>query len=111
VSRTASCTSRGTSTSTGPDPPERAKSKARVSVAGSSATSRTCQAPLTNGRTTPTMSHSWNASVPISDERTWPVTHTRGVESILASAIGVTRFVAPGPDVASTTPGRPEARA
>jgi len=34
-----------------------------------------------------------------------------GVESIQASAIGVTRFVAPGPEVAMATPGRPEARA
>ena len=36
---------------------------------------------------------------------------TSGVESIHASAIGVTRFVAPGPEVAIATPTRPEARA
>src|SRR3972149_3683498 len=36
---------------------------------------------------------------------------TSGVESIQASAIGVTRFVAPGPDVAIATPTLPEARA
>jgi hypothetical protein len=36
---------------------------------------------------------------------------TNGVESIRASAIGVTRLVAPGPEVANTTPGRPELRA
>ena len=35
----------------------------------------------------PVMSHSWNASVPIRCERTWPVTKTSGVESISASAM------------------------
>ena len=39
--------------------------------------------------------------------RTWPVMQTSGVESIHASAIGVTRFVAPGPEVAKATPTRP----
>ena len=43
--------------------------------------------------------------------RTWPVMQTSGVESIHASAIGVTRLVTPGPDVAMATPTRPEARA
>ena len=32
---------------------------------------------------------------------------TTGTESIAASAKGVTRFVAPGPDVAIHTPTRP----
>ena len=50
-------------------------------------------------------------SVPIRCERTWPVMQTSGVESIHASAIGVTRFVAPGPEVAMQTPTRPDARA
>ena len=57
----------------------------------------------------PVMSHSWNASVPIRCERTWPVMQTSGVESIQASAIGVTRFVAPGPgrgDRDADPPGR-----
>jgi hypothetical protein len=71
----------------------------------------TSQECFTIGRVIPVASVSWNASVPISDERTWPVTQTRGVESIHASAIGVTRFVTPGPDVAIATPTRPEARA
>ncbi len=53
------------------------------------------------------MSHSWNAFVPISVLDTCPVMQTSGVESIAASAIGVTRFVAPGPEVASTTPTGP----
>ena len=57
------------------------------------------------------MSHSWNAFVPISALDTWPVMQTSGVESMAASAMGVTRFVAPGPEVASTTPQAPDARA
>jgi hypothetical protein len=37
--------------------------------------------------------------------------HTRGDESIIAVAIPVTMFVAPGPDVPITTPTFPVARA
>jgi hypothetical protein len=59
----------------------------------------------------PTASVSWNASVPMRFVRTWPVMATSGVESIQASAIGVTRFVAPGPDVAIATPTLPDPRA
>ena len=42
---------------------------------------------------------------------TWPVITTMGMESIIASAMGVTMFVAPGPEVTSTTPGLPVERA
>ena len=42
---------------------------------------------------------------------TWPVIATTGELSIWAVASPVTRLVAPGPDVATHTPGRPEARA
>ena len=80
-------------------------------MCGSSSTSWTSHECLTIGIVIPVMSHSWNASVPIRNERTWPVMQTSGVESIHASAIGVTRFVAPGPDVATATPTRPDARA
>ena len=38
---------------------------------------------------------------------TWPVMQTIGVESSHASAIGVTRFVAPGPDVDAPPISRP----
>ena len=41
--------------------------------------------------------------------RTWPVMKTVGTESIIASVIGVIRLVAPGPEVASATPTRPDA--
>ena len=85
--------------------------KAALITCGRSATSWTSQECLTTGIVIPVMSHSWKASVPISVERTWPVMQTIGVESIQASAIGVTRFVAPGPEVAIATPTRPDARA
>ncbi len=38
---------------------------------------------------------------------TWPVTTTNGMESMKASARGVTMLVAPGPLVTMATPGRP----
>ena len=62
-------------------------------------------------RETSTIGVSWNASVPMTWVGTWPVMATSGIESILASASPVTRFSAPGPEVAITTPGRPVARA
>ena len=61
------------------------------------------------GRVIPEMSASWKASVPIWARPTWPVMATMGTESMYASAIGVTRFVAPGPDVAMQTPTLPDA--
>jgi hypothetical protein len=63
------------------------------------------------GSVMPVMSVSWNASEPSMAAGTCPVMHTRGVESIWAVAIPVTRFVAPGPEVATATPTRPLARA
>jgi hypothetical protein len=44
--------------------------------------------------------------VAITAVATWPVTASTGTESMLASAIPVTRFMAPGPDVAMQTPVR-----
>jgi hypothetical protein len=84
---------------------------ASFSTRGTSFASWMSHECLTIGIVTPVMSHSWNASVPISGVRTCPVMQTSGVESIQASAIGVTRFVAPGPEVAIATPTRPDARA
>ena len=66
---------------------------------------------LTIGAVMPITSASWKAFVPRSAVLTCPVTNTVGTESMAASAIGVTRFVAPGPLVAKATPGRPVARA
>ena len=42
---------------------------------------------------------------------TWPVMATMGTESIQALARPVTRFVAPGPEVAKQTPTLPVTRA
>jgi len=58
-------------------------------------------------RVMPTVSHSWNASVPIAAVGTWPVMPTIGIESIYASHSGVTRLVAAGPLVTIATPGLP----
>ena len=57
----------------------------------------------------PWMSASWKASVPMAPRGTWPVIATIGTESMYASAIGVTRLVAPGPEVAMQTPTLPVA--
>ena len=59
------------------------------------------------GRVMPVMSVSWKASEPMAARPTWPVMTTIGTESICAVAMPVTRLVAPGPDVAQATPGRP----
>jgi hypothetical protein len=66
---------------------------------------------LEQWRVMPTVSASWNASVPISAVGTWPVMTTIGIESISASVMPVTALVAPGPEVTSTTPGLPVERA
>ena len=66
---------------------------------------------LTIGAVMPITSASWNALLPRSAVRTWPVTNSVGTESMCASQIGVTRFVAPGPLVANATPTFPVARA
>ena len=42
---------------------------------------------------------------------TWPVMHTSGIESISASVRPVMAFVAPGPEVTSSTPTLPVDRA
>ncbi len=62
---------------------------------------------LVIGMVMPTMSASWNASVPITPLETWPVMATSGTESMWASMMAVTRLVAPGPEVAMQTPTRP----
>ena len=63
------------------------------------------------GSVIPMTSVSWNASRPIMGRATWPVIATTGELSMCAVASPVTRFVAPGPDVATHTPIRPLARA
>ncbi|EKE14003.1 MAG: hypothetical protein ACD_12C00719G0002 [uncultured bacterium] len=55
----------------------------------------------------PITSVSWKASLPRNSAATCPVIQTIGTESIIASAIPVTRLVAPGPEVTKQTPGLP----
>jgi hypothetical protein len=66
---------------------------------------------LVIGSVIPVISHSWNASEPINLLPTCPVMQTIGTESIIAVAMPVTMFVAPGPEVATATPTLPLARA
>ena len=99
----------GTSISTGPGRPVEATWKASCTYSGIWRGSVTWKECLTNGIVIPITSASWKPSVPISSVRTCPVTNTVGTESIIASAIAVTRLVAPGPEVAKATPTRPEA--
>ena len=99
------------STTTGPGRPVVAIWNASCSTRDRSFTSFTSQLCLVQGRVMPTVSHSWKASVPIRWVGTWPVSTTRGMESISASVRPVTALVAPGPEVTSTTPGLPVERA
>ena len=59
----------------------------------------------------PVISTSWKESRPSRLVPTFPVIATIGMLSMFAVAIAVTRFVAPGPDVAITTPVLPVVRA
>ncbi len=99
----------GTSTSTGPGRPLEAMWNASWIAFGMSRGSWIRIECLTIGIVMPEMSASWKPSVPISSVRTWPVRKTVGTLSITASAMQVTRLVAPGPLVASATPTLPEA--
>src|SRR5690606_1417601 len=99
------------STSTGPGRPVLAMWNASWKTRGRSSISLTRKLCLVIGTVIPTMSVSWKASFPSTVEATCPVIATIGVLSIHASAMGVTRLVAPGPLVATHTPTLPEARA
>ena len=83
--------------------------KASWIISGISSGSRTISECLTIGMVMPVTSASWKPSVPSRSVRTCPVMNTVGTESMIASAIAVTRLVAPGPEVASATPTLPEA--
>ena len=99
----------GMSTTTGPGRPLRATWKASCSTRGISSGCWIIHECFTAGIVMPMMSASWKPSVPSSSVRTWPVMKTTGTESIIASMIGVTRLVAPGPLVPSATPTLPVA--
>ena len=95
------------STSTGPGRPVPAMWNAEAMAGAISSGLVTRKLCLVMGSVMPRMSASWNASVPMAALPTWPVMATIGTESMWASAIGVTRLVAPGPDVAMQTPTLP----
>ena len=97
------------STTTGPGRPERATWNASWIMRGSSSGCRSMKECFTIGIVMPIMSASWKPSVPSSSVRTWPVMKTVGTESIIASVMGVMRFVAPGPLVPNATPTLPVA--
>lgn len=73
-------------------------------ISSGSVTRKEC---LVTGIVMERMSASWKASVPIEPAGTLPVMATTGTESIAASVSGVTRLVAPGPEVARQTPTLP----
>ena len=110
-SASSSCTSLGTSISTGPGLPSWATRKASRTVRARSLADITKYVLLVHTDAMLQMSHSWNASVPMAARATWPVMATSGTLSALAPMIPVTRLVAPGPDVATQTPGFPVIRA
>lgn len=70
------------STSTGPGRPVVAMRCAAARVAGTSSGFVTRKECFVIGIVMPTMSASWNASVPISVENTWPVIAMNGTESM-----------------------------
>ena len=99
------------SISTGPGRPVRAMWNASWTARGISVGCWIMKLCLTIGMVMPNVSASWKPSVPSRSVRTWPVKATIGTESIIASVSGVTMLVAPGPEVAKTTPTLPEALA
>ena len=108
---TASCTSLGKSTSTGPGRPWRVSSKARATTFATSSTARIWVFHLVTEREMPMASHSWKASVPIAAVATCPLMHSTGIESHMASSRPEVVLAMPGPEVTNTTPGRPVVRA
>src|SRR5438045_2666544 len=82
-------TSLGTSIRTGPGRPVVATWKASATTWGMSCASVTSQLCLVTAMVIPVVSHSWNASVPIAERATWPVTQTTGIESMYASQSGL----------------------
>src|SRR3989304_3755360 len=92
-------TSCGRSTWTGPGRPVAAMWKASRMIGPRSRPSLTRKLCFVQGRVIPTLSASWNASLPMRWVGTCPVKATTGIEAISASWSAVTRFVRAGPDV------------
>ena len=101
----------GKSTWTGPGRPVCAMWNASRMIGPRSLPSFTRKLCFVAERVMPTLSASWNASLPMRCVGTCPVKATMGIESIIASCSAVTRFVHAGPDVTRHTPTFPVARA
>src|SRR6478609_1786106 len=99
------------STSTGPGLPVVATWKASRMTRGTSFASVISQLCLFTGIVMPTVSASWNASVPITEYATWPVMTTIGIESMYASHSGVTMLAEAGTTGRVRVPARHVARA
>ena len=99
------------STNTGPGRPSFAIWNALRIVGANSSGDLQIKLCLVIGIVTPLISISWKASLPKALTPTLAVKATKGIESIMAVAIPVTRLVAPGPLVAIQTPTLPVARA
>ena len=97
--------------STGPGRPSWATRNASRTVRARSLADMTRKVRLVHTEAMLQMSHSWKASVPMAARATCPVMATRGMLSALAPMMPVMRLVAPGPEVATQTPGLPVMRA
>ena len=80
-------------------------------TAATSSTERTWEFHLVTEREMPMASHSWKASVPMALVATWPLMHSTGIESHMASSRPEVVLAMPGPEVTNTTPVRPVVRA
>ena len=103
--------SEGRSMWTGPMRPLRAMPQPLLTASGICFTSSSRKLCLVMGIISENTSASWKALFPIIPVGTCPVRTIIGDESAYAVATPVTRLVAPGPDVARHTPGRPVERA
>jgi hypothetical protein len=102
--------SSGSSMWVGPGFSSRAVRNARATVSGMASARPTRVVHLVTGSSIRGMSTSWWDSLWSLSDPVWPVMATIGARSRNASAIPVTRLVAPGPSVAIATAGRPVRR-
>ena len=84
--------------------------KALRTTSGMTSGARTLAPNLVMGSTMRTRSTTWWLSLCRRVVGAWPAIATRGAPSMLASAMPVTRLVAPGPKVERQTPARPVSR-
>ena len=103
----ASCTSMGRSSSTGPGRPERISWKAFWKAPGTWPGSRTVMAILVTGLAMDSMSTAWKSSLCSLATGAWPVMHSIGMESAQAAYSPVIMSVPAGPEVPMQRPMLP----